>query len=784
MKIIKIFIITIVVSVFIGIGTVVGIIYHFNRKLPDMETLKDYNPPVVTKVFSERGKLIGEFYKEKRIYVPVGKIPELVKNAFIAAEDENFYHHKGLDFISIFRALIKDIKSGKIVQGGSTITQQVVKSFLLSPRKTISRKIKEAILAYKIENFLTKDEILNLYLNQIYLGYGSYGVAAAAENYFGKEIDKLTLAEAAMLAGLPKAPSLYSPAHNFGKAKERQFYVLKQMVKNDFITQTEAMKAFKENIVIKKKVNYNLTTAPYYLDYIKYYMLNKYGEEKLLTGGYKIYTSVDLKLQDFARRALRKGLEDIERRKGFTGPIDRTDKNEISNYMEKLLKENKFPIEKYKIYKAIVTYIDKKNNYAIINLGDFKGYLRYRDNKWISYKRLGDTKKKYISGKIGNILKPGDVIYVQFYRRISKTYFFKVYQKVGVNGAILSVEPSTGLVKAMVGGYSYGRNQFNRAFQARRLPGSGFKPIIYAAAFAKGYTPASVFLDTPEMFFDPVKNRYWKPENYERKFYGATTLRDALVHSRNVVTVKLLKKIGINYATSFARKLKITSPLNKDLSMALGSSALTLLELVRAYSIFANQGNDVKFVFIKRIVDRKGNVIENNFNIDNLDLKLGLIKRKEIISPQVAYLITSVLQDVIKRGTGRRVRSLNKPCAGKTGTTNDYKDAWFFGYTPNVVTGVYVGYDKVKPIGRKETGSRAASPIWLDYMKKALLNVPPNMFPVPKGIIFKKIDIRNGLLATSSTPRKFIRMECFKKGTEPVKYSNLSSTEFLKYELK
>ncbi len=784
MKILKILIILFLVSIILtGVG-IFGVIYHFNQKLPDIDSLKSYNPPEVTKVFSERGKIIGEFYREKRIYTPINKIPDIVKNAFISAEDENFYHHKGIDFISIFRALIKDIKSGKIVQGGSTITQQVVKSFLLSPRKTISRKIKEAILAYKIENFLSKDEILNLYLNQIYLGYGAYGVAAAAENYFGKTLDKLTVGEAAMLAGLPKAPSLYSPARNFMRAKERQLYVLKQMVKNGIISQEEAFKALKEKITIRKKINYNLTVAPYFLDYIKYYMTKKYGEENLYTKGYRIYTSVDLKLQNYARKALRKGLEAIERRKGFTGPIDEVGKNGIADYVEYLKTANKFPFNMDKIYKAIVTYIDKKHNYAIINLGDLKGYLRYRDNKWISYKRIDDTHKKYISGKIANILKAGDVIYVKFLKKISKTYFFKAYQKVEVNGAILSVEPATGLVKSMVGGYSYSKNQFNRAFQARRLPGSGFKPIIYAAAFAKGYTPASVFLDTPEMFFDTLKNKYWKPENYEKRFYGPTTLRDALVHSRNVVTVKLLEKIGINYAINFARKLKITSPLNKDLSMALGSSALTLLELVRAYSIFANQGNNVDFMFIKKISDSRGNIIENNFKIDEFDLKLGFIKKKEIISPQIAYLITSVLEDVIKRGTGRRVRSLNKPCAGKTGTTNDYKDAWFFGYTPDVATGVYVGYDKVRTIGRRETGSRAASPIWLDYMKKALANVPPNMFSVPQGIIFKKIDIRNGLLASASTPRKYTRMECFVKGTEPKKYSNINSSEFLKYELK
>jgi penicillin-binding protein 1A len=783
MKIFKILISMFLILFICGIITVAGVIYHFNRNLPDIQSLKNYNPPVVTRVYSDNGELIGEYYKEKRIYVHISKIPEIVKNAFIAAEDENFYHHKGLDIISIIRALLKDIKARKIVQGGSTITQQVVKSFLLTPRKTFKRKIREIILSYKIENFLNKEDILNLYLNQIYLGYNSYGVAAAAENYFGKTLDSLTLAEAAMLAGLPKAPSLYSPANNFTKAKERQLYVLKQMEKNKIITHEDAVKAFNEKIVIKPKINYNLSVAPYFLDYIRDYMIKKYGEDKLYTAGFKIYTSVDLKLQNYARTALRKGLENFEHRRGFSGAVEHVSKFSFKDFIEKLKKENKFPINGKNIYKALITYIDKKNNYAIINVGGHTGYLRYKDNRWISYKRLEENHKKFISKKINDILNIGDVIYVKLFKKISKTFFYKLYEPVRVNGAILSVIPKTGLVKAMVGGYSYSKNQFNRAYQAKRLTGSGFKPIIYAAAFAKGLTPATVILDTPEVFYIPEQNKYWKPENYEKRFYGPTTLRDALVHSRNVVTVKLLKKIGIDYAINFARKLKITSQLNHDLSMALGSSSLTLLELVRAYSIFANKGNNVKLVFIKKIIDRNGKTIENNFNFDTLDLKLGLVKGYSIISPQVAYLVTSVLEDVVKRGTGRRVRSLNRPCAGKTGTTNDYKDAWFFGYTPDMVTGVYVGYDRVRTLGPKETGSRAASPIWLEYMKKALSDIPPKMFPIPTGIIFKKIDIRNGLIATSKTPSKYVRMECFIKGTEPKEFSRLTTGRFIKNEI-
>ncbi len=777
MKILKYFLIGIIFFIISILVTAGVIVYHFNKNLPDIKSLKNYKPIITSYVFSDNGKIIGKFYKEDRIFVPLRKIPKVVINAFIAAEDENFYKHKGIDILSIIRALIKDIKAGRIVQGGSTITQQVVKSFLLTPEKKISRKIKEAILAYKIENFLTKNEILTLYLNQIYLGYSSYGVAAACKNYFGKDLKDITLAEAAMLAGLPKAPSYYSPAKNFYRAKIRQKYVLNQMVKNKMITPEEAYKAFKQNIKIVPRKNYNITVAPYFLDYIRIYMENKYGKENLYTQGYKIYTTVNLKYQNYAREALRKGLEEFEQRKGFSGPIQHINSIDIDSFIIQLEKENKFPLKKGKIYKAIVIWIDKKYNYAIIKLSkNIKGIVRFKHNKWIAYKRTKKG-KKFISNKIQDILKKGDVINVTLYYQKNGANFFKIYEPVRVNGAIMSVDPHTGFVKAMVGGYDYIKSPFNRAFMAKRLPGSGFKPIIYAAALDKGFTPATIIYDTPEIFWDPINERYWKPENYEKKFYGPTTLRDALVHSRNVVSVKILKKIGINYAIKYARKLGIKSKLNRDLTLALGSSALTLKEILHPYSIFANQGKDVKFVFVKNIIDRNGKEIENNVKFDPIDIKLGLVKQKQIISEQTAYLITSILEDVVKRGTGWRVRALNRPCAGKTGTTNDFKDAWFFGYTPDLVTGVYVGYDDLTPLGKHETGSRAASPIWLYFMKKALEHIPPKMFPIPEGIVFRKIDIRNGLLASKYTPRKYIRLECFKKGTEPKEYSKLGSGE-------
>ncbi len=777
----KKFLIIFAIFIFLILFSAVYTVLYFNRFLPDIKTLKHYSPPVTSFVYSDNNQIIGKFYREDRIFVPFNKIPKIVVQAFIAAEDEHFYEHKGIDILSIIRALIKDLKAGKIVQGGSTITQQVVKSFFLTPKKTISRKIKEAILAYKIENFLTKNEILTLYLNQIYLGYNSYGVASACRNYFGKDLKDITLAEAAMLAGLPKAPSYYSPAKHFNRAKIRQKYVLNQMVKNGMITPQQAEKAYKQKITIVPQKNYNITVAPYFLDYIKKYMIKKYGLENLLTQGYKIYTTVNLKYQQYAREALRRGLEEYEQRHGWPGPEKNIPQSEIRFYIEKLKNENKNILKKGLIYKGIVTYVDKKHNYAIINLGFTKGYLRYKDNKWISYKRIG-LKRKFISKKLSKILKKGDVIKVTLYFTKNGINFFKVYQEVKVNGAIIAIDPKTGFVKAMVGGYDYLKSPFNRAFMAKRLPGSGFKPIIYTAALDKGFTPATIIYDTPEMFWDPIKKRYWKPENYERRFYGPTTLRDALVHSRNVVTVKILKKIGIDYAIKYARKLGIKSKLNRDLTMALGSSAVTLLEILHPYSIFANEGKQVKYIFIKKIVDKHGKVIENNVKFDEFEIKLGLVKQKQVISPQTAYLITSILEDVVKRGTGRRVRALGRPCAGKTGTTNDFKDAWFFGYTPDLVAGVYVGYDNHSTLGKFETGSRAASPIWLYFMQKALANIPPKMFRIPEGIVFRKIDIRNGLLATKYTPKKFVRLECFKKGTEPKEYSKLGSKEiYIKY---
>ncbi len=777
MKILKYIFIGFISFVFLCLISAGIIIYHYNKNLPNIDSLKNYRPPVTSFVYSNNGKIIGKFYKEDRIFVPLKKIPKIVVNAFIAAEDENFYNHKGIDILSIIRALIKDIKARKIVQGGSTITQQVVKSFLLTPEKKFSRKIKEAILAYKIENFLTKEQILTLYLNQIYLGYNSYGVAAACENYFGKKLKDITLAEAAMLAGLPKAPSYYSPAKNYYRAKVRQKYVLNQMVKNNIITPDEAFKAFKQEIKIVPRKNYNIKVAPYFLDYIRKYMEEKYGKENLLTQGYKIYTTVNLRYQKYAREALKKGLEEFEQRKGFSGPVDHINLLNLNSYLEDLKKFNKFPLKKNKIYKGVIIWIDKKNNYAIVRLSKkIKGIIRFKNNKWIAYKRLEEG-KKFVSTKIYNILKKGDVVLLTLYYQKNGANFFHIYEPVKVNGAIMSIDPHTGFVKAMVGGYDYLQSSFNRAFMAKRLPGSGFKPIIYAAALDKGFTPATIIYDTPEIFWDPINKKYWKPENYEQKFYGPTTLRDALVHSRNVVSVKLLKKIGINYAIKYARKLGIKSKLNRDLTLALGSSALTLKEILHPYSIFANQGKEVNFIFVKNIIDRNGKEIENNVKFDPIDIKLGLVKQKQIISPQTAYLITSILEDVVKRGTGWRVKALGRPCAGKTGTTNEFKDAWFFGYTPDLVTGVYVGYDDLKTLGKNETGSRAASPIWLYFMKKALEHIPPKMFPIPEGIVFRKIDIRNGLLATKYTPRKYVRLECFKKGTEPKEYSKLGKSE-------
>jgi penicillin-binding protein 1A len=662
-----------IIMIFITIPLVFGVVsyFYFTHDLPSIEILKNYKPSTVTKFFSEDGETIGEFFVEKREVVSLERMPNHLIQAFISGEDARFFQHKGLDYVAILRALFRNIFSGEIVQGGSTITQQVVKSLLLSPEKSFIRKIREAILAYKIEKYLSKEEILFLYLNQIYLGHGAYGVATAAENYFGKSIEELNLAESAMLAGLPQAPSKNSPYHHPEQAKRRQAYILNRMVEEGFISYGDLTKALQIPIKIKNKQNPFLEKVPYFVEHVRRYVEEKYGKEALYKNGLQVYTTVDINFQRIAQEAVESGLKSIEKRQ-------------------------KYP------------------------LADMPTTLE---------------------------------------------------------GSLVCFDLETGYVKAMVGGRDFKKSQFNRATQARRQTGSAFKPIVYASALDKGYTPASIILDSPVIF--EWGDKKWKPKNFEEKFFGPTTLRNALTHSVNIITVKIAQDIGIDYIRDYAKKLGISSSLHHNLSMALGSSSISLYELTKAYAVFANQGNVFKPIFIKKILDRDGNLLEENLPLFYPKTSLD---GERIISPQTAYLMTILLEGVVQNGTGWRARSLGRPVAAKTGTTDQFMDAWFIGYTPELIAGVWVGFDEERSLGENETGARAASPIWVAFMSKILKDKPVKDFPLPEeGIEFKKIDPKTGQLSLENDAI----LECFSEGTGPTQREPSpvrASADFFKYD--
>ncbi|NQT09606.1 MAG: PBP1A family penicillin-binding protein, partial [Desulfobacteraceae bacterium] len=687
--------------------------------------------------------------------------PQVMIDAFIATEDARFLKHKGIDFFSIVRAFLRNIEAGTIVQGGSTITQQVTKSFFLTPERSYSRKIKEATLAYRIDKTFTKEEILFLYLNQIYLGHGAYGVEAASENYFGKPVKELNLAECSVLAGLPQAPSRYSPFRYPEKAKQRQIYVLNRMVAEGYITNIQATEAINAKLDIKPRRNWFIQEAPFYTEHIRCYIEKKYGPDTLYREGLKIYTAVNIDMQKTARAEIEKGLKSLDKRQGYRGPLNHIAMEEIEAFSQEIQNElDKDPVTEGKIVTGIVISLDNINNTATVRMGTAQGIIKIADMRWA---RKPDPEVPYYECRIehpGNALKIGDIILSRIKGKAADSDIWELAleQKPDVQAALLCIESETGLVKTMIGGLDFRESQFNRATQSRRQPGSAFKPIIYAAALDKGYTPASMIIDSPIVFQDTERDFTWKPKNYGEKFYGPTLFRDALAKSRNVVTIKILRDIGIDYAIDYAGTLGITSKLNRDLSLALGSSGVSLLELVRAYSVFANSGYLVEPVFITKIVDRDGNIME--------EIKP---EKKKVIEESTAYIMTSLLESVVKHGTGHRVRALNRPAAGKTGTTNNLHDAWFVGYTPRYITGTWVGFDDVNCLGTAETGSRAASPIWLGFMKKILKDKPVRVFQVPEGVVFSKIDAETGLLPSAESKKTIF--ECFKDGTVPTEYT-------------
>ncbi|MDM8523627.1 PBP1A family penicillin-binding protein [Desulfococcaceae bacterium HSG8] len=718
---------------------------RINEGLPRISSLKTYRPATITTVHSDDDRKIGEFYEQRRIVIPMSEMPKSLISAFVAAEDSRFFEHKGVDIPSIIRAFLKNMEAGTVVQGGSTITQQVIKYFLLTPEKSYERKLKEAILAYRIDKAFSKEEILYLYLNQIYLGHGAYGVEAAAENYFGKPVEELNVAECAILAGLPKAPGRDSPFRHPERARKRQLYVLKRMVDEGYITEAQEKKAINTKLDIKPRRNWYMEKVPFYTEHVRRYVEDEYGRDALYRDGLKIYTAVNIEMQKAAREAVDKGLRAYDKRHGYRGPVKRLKPEETEAFLDELRKEyNESEFSEGNILKGLVV---KKGKTVTVNMGNAQGTISPGNMRWARRSKI----------------RVGDVVMVKIKRKAKdgEAWNLALEQTPAAQGALVCIEAGTGHVKAMMGGRDFRETQFNRAIQSRRQPGSSFKPIVYAAAIDRGYTPATEIIDNA--FVRKEYKKTWKPQNYGKKFYGPILLRKAITKSRNLATIQILDDIGVDYTIKYARKLGITSDLYGDLSLALGASGVSLLEIVKAYSVFTNLGKLAEPVFITKIVDRDGNVLED-MNVE----------KKQAIEGSTAYIMTSLLESVIKHGTGARARALGRPAAGKTGTTNDQHDAWFVGYTPDYISGAWVGFDKERSLGRKETGGKAALPIWLDFMKKVHEDKPEKVFKVPRGVVFSNIDAETGLLPVPETKRTIF--ECFKEGTVPKKYTRRSDS--------
>jgi penicillin-binding protein 1A len=796
-KIVTITAISLVTLLFFAVA---GFFFYQLATLPKIDKLADYKPPIVSQVFGDGGVLVGEFYLERRTVVPVDKIPKRLIQAFVSAEDANFYKHSGLDYLGILRAMAKNVITMRKKEGASTITQQVAKSMLLTPEKKFSRKIKEAILATRMEKMLSKDDILYIYLNQIYMGAGSYGVQLAAETYFGKNVDQLNLAECAMLAGLPKAPNSYSPIKHFEKAKERQSYVLERMVKEGYIDQVEADHAKNSPLAIKPLKKVNSEQSAYFLEHLRMQLEEKFGEERLYKQGLKIYTTMNADMQRGAFEAVVNGLKAVDKRQGFRGALQYLNENQVEEFCKKV--EDGIDTAALKpgiTLPGVVTAVNPKTGDVSLRVGERTGIMARKNYAWAGKLELVDQYGKP-SAK-GKALGLGSVIEVLVVipdnNKSGAT--FALDQTPEAQSALVAIDPRTGAVKAMVGGYDFKKSQFNRAMQAKRNPGSAFKPIIYGAALDKGISPATVFDDAP-VEYDSGRDKAWKPKNYDNIYRGPVTMREALTNSINVVSVKILETVGVGAAIEFAKKLGITSPLDPNLTLALGSSSLSPLELTTAYAAYANGGYRVTPYFITKVTDAEGNVLEevatpsipvaafgnqtSAINLNAAAVNQGLLTSTgqapatittsslltpvPVMAPEVAYIMTNLMQSVVNSGTGQRAKAIGRPVAGKTGTTNDMKDAWFVGFVPQLVAGVWVGYDQERSLGASGSGGQASAPIWTEFMQKGLAGIPIQNFIVPSGVTFATINTRTGRLAREGAENS--SLEGFISGTEPTSY--------------
>ena len=750
---IKLLLILLCIFAFISISPIFYTLWRYSPELPSYESILNYKPNLSSRIYSSDGLLLKSFFTEERIFIPENRIPKNIKYAFLASEDKNFYNHYGIDILAILRALLTNIiniNSNKRVVGASTITQQVVKNLLLTNELSYSRKIKEIILALRIENILDKDEILELYLNDIYLGYGSYGIGSASLNYFNKSIYDLELHEIAFLAALPKAPNNYNPKKNYFKALERRNWVIDRMYANKFIEKDDLN--YKDKLLeVYKRNDIKFSDADYYYEEIRKELFKKYGKEKLYSEGLIIKTALDSEIQEKANLSLIEGLIDYQKKQGWSGIIENTTLENFLNKKQEYKNKNPF----YPNWQEVIIDKVNKTNIEVYNLSKEKLIIDLDNqyNDWL-------FNEKFIKG---------DVIYLE---KKNKDYI--INQEPEVNGAIIVLDPYSGDILALAGGYSFKQSEFNRATQAKRQPGSAFKPIVYLAALNEGYSPSTLILDAPYVVDQGPGLPKWKPSNYTDEFYGLTTMRTGIEKSRNLMTVRLANRIGMNKILSMANNFNISDGLDEKLSMSLGSGVITLKDLTNAYAIIANGGKKIEPKLITSIYSRDGKKIFDTrlkkclyCKIENISPKIKIPNFNEnknfIIDPRLAYQITSMMEGVIKRGTAKKLQKLGVPIAGKTGTTNQNKDAWFIGFTPDLVIGVYVGYDQPKSLGYKQTGSSVAVPIFKNFAEKIKINKNRKPFRVPSGISFVRIDPNSGMVSNKQNSI----IEPFILGSEP-----------------
>lgn len=760
------------VFLIIIVGTALGaaalvVLYNWAvQDLPSYTRIADYRPPLVTTVYARDKSIMGYFYREKRFLVALSEMPQYLPLAFLAAEDDGFYQHAGVSPVAIFRAFLVNLKSGTSSQGGSTITQQIVKRLLLSAEKSYERKLKEAILAYRLERYLTKDEILTIYLNQIYLGSGSYGVEAAARTYFGKHVNELTLAESAVLAGLPKAPTAFNPYRTPEETKNRQRYVLRRLYELRWISEEDYENALAEPLVYRSMEEPTWKVGAWYVEEVRRHLidylsednmrrqgiiLDRYGEDALYESGLHIYTSMEPKHQAAAEKALRKGLEEASKRSGWHGPIKNL---KTAEEIEAFLKKQQPSAEFFNgesWAQAVVLKVEQKG--AEVRVGTEAGYIGIKAMSWArtpNIKVAGAYAPAIKDAR--KVLNPGDVIWVSIIpgkydprtpQAERKPLELALEQYPSIQGALVSIEPETGDVVALVGGYSFQSSQFNRATQAKRQPGSSFKPIVYSAAMDAGYTPASIVLDAPIVYINESTSKLWRPENFEGKFSGPMLLRTALAKSRNMCTIRVAQDIGISAVINRALALGLQEPFPPELSVSLGAVAVSPINLTEAYTAFANGGKRSANRMIQSVTDASGTPLL----IFNPNLT-------QAITPENAYIMANLLQTVVNEGTGTRARIQGRHIAGKTGTTNDERDAWFMGFSPYLVTGVYVGYDQLQPMGRLEGGARTAAPIFSYYRKEVENLYADQDFVKPEGIVMLTVDAATGKPATSGSSRR------------------------------